>query len=387
MKNISFNDTLIDRIEIPQCDLNIDNKTRSNLFNWNGQFSPQFIEAILSKYSKPGFFVLDPFLGSGTVLAECARKGLQSFGVELNASAYFMAKTYEIVNLTPVERETVILTTDELVERLSVDNTIDCLTETISDCKDSIIKNTLSVLMVLLDIYNNTVTKDLVITKWEWLKQLVRSLPYSTATISARLGDARKLDLYDAVIDLLITSPPYINVFNYHQKYRKSVEALGYDVLDIARSEFGSNRKHRGNRLYTVIQYCIDMSLSMLEAMRVCKNGTRMIYVVGRESTVLGYSFCNSELIYNIATKVLGLKFKLRQERVFKNRYGQMIYEDILHFINGQIKTNKDTTIIGARSVAVEMLESKLCEDNKNHAYLTEAINNASKIKQSEVIQ
>lgn len=33
---------------------------------------------------------------------------------------------------------------------------------------------------------------------------------------------------------LLITSPPYINVFNYHQKYRRSVEALGYDVLAIA---------------------------------------------------------------------------------------------------------------------------------------------------------
>lgn len=30
----------IDKFSIPQCDLNIENKTRSNLFAWNGQFSP-----------------------------------------------------------------------------------------------------------------------------------------------------------------------------------------------------------------------------------------------------------------------------------------------------------------------------------------------------------
>lgn len=63
-----------------------------------------------------------------------------------------------------------------------------------------------------------------------------------------------------------------------------------------------------------------------------------MIYVVGRESSVLGYSFCNSELIYNIGKEIFDLKLLLRQERVFKNRYGQMIYEDIIHFENKNAK-------------------------------------------------
>lgn len=120
---------------------------------------------------------------------------------------------------------------------------------------------------------------------------------------------------------LLITSPPYINVFNYHQKYRRSVEALGYDVLAIAKNEFGSNRKNRGNRLLTVIQYCIDMALSFKEVIRTCRDGARMIYVVGRESNVLGYSFCNSRLIFEIATQIFEIPFLLRQERVFKNRF------------------------------------------------------------------
>ena len=54
------------------------------------------------------------------------------------------------------------------------------------------------------------------------------------------------------------------------------------------------------------------MALAINEAMRVCKYNARLIYVVGRESNVLGIPFCNSELIYIIGTKILqaGLNYK-----------------------------------------------------------------------------
>ena len=73
--------------------------------------------------------------------------------------------------------------------------------------------------------------------------------------------------------------------------------------------------------MLTVIQYCIDMALSFKEVIRTCRDGARMIYVVGRESNVLGYSFCNSRLIFEIATQIFEIPFLLRQERVFKNRF------------------------------------------------------------------
>ena len=41
-----FSEIPIDHYSIAQSELNIDNKTRSNLFTWNGQFSPQFIESV-----------------------------------------------------------------------------------------------------------------------------------------------------------------------------------------------------------------------------------------------------------------------------------------------------------------------------------------------------
>lgn len=384
-----FSSIPINHSEIPQGELNIDNKTRSNLFNWNGQFSPQFIEALLRKYAEKDFMVIDPFLGSGTTVSECARQGIEAYGTELNASAFFMAKTYECSNIALNDREELVSQVDRIIS--SIDNNDKILDVIISNanCNQGAIGNLLSTLIVVMDIYNNVVTMELVNIKWEWLKNLVVSLPYSGATISVNRGDSRKMLLDNSSADMLITSPPYINVLNYHQKYRRSVEILGYDVLRIARSEFGSNRKNRGNRFLTVIQYCIDMALSINEAIRVCKDNARMIYVVGRESSVLGYSFCNSELIYNIGTEIFGLGLILRQERVFKNRYGKMIYEDIIHFENRKgSKTYTEQEIAEkARKIAVRMLQVKLdiVPENKNTIFLKDAIRNSLKIKKSEV--
>src|SRR5438128_517596 len=79
-----FDGTPLDTTTIPQERLNIDNKERSNLFPWNGQFSPQLVEALLEAYAPARGFVLDPFLGSGTVLHEAGRRGHPAFGSEVN---------------------------------------------------------------------------------------------------------------------------------------------------------------------------------------------------------------------------------------------------------------------------------------------------------------
>ena len=140
--------------------------------------------------------------------------------------------------------------------------------------------------------------------------------------------------------------------------------------------------------MLTVIQYCIDMALSFDEAIRTCRDGARMIYVVGRESNVLGYPFCNSKLIFEIATQIFELPFLLRQERVFKNRFGQLIYEDILHFENSKTGFSlcDEEIISAARSIAVKMLFEKAQRfpDSKNIGFIAEAIKKSDKINRSE---
>lgn len=380
----------IDKISVPQCDLDIENKKRSNLFTWNGQFSPQFVETILNNYSQSGDVVLDPFAGSGTTLCEAARKGLAAYGTELNASAYYMAKTYELINRTMTERQSLICSVEHiLLNIVDVNEILPVILDAIQNNRDTDLANVLSTLIVLMDLFNNEKSISLLWKKWDCLKRILLEIPFSAATIKIDMGDARCMNCKDDTATLLITSPPYINVFNYHQKYRRSVEALGYDVLAIAKKEFGSNRKHRGNRLLTVIQYCMDMAMSFAEAIRTCKDGARMIYVVGRESNVLGYSFCNSQLIFEIATQIFELPFLIRQERVFTNRFGQRIYEDILHFENSKTDgiPNADDIIASARAIAVNMLieKTKTYPDSKNISFLFEAIERSKNINMSEV--
>lgn len=302
-----FEEIEINKTEIPEAALNIENRTRKNLFSWNGQFSPLFVKALLDKYAKPDQSVLDPFSGSGTVLVESARKNLAATGVELNPSAFYMSKTYEFCNLRSEEREKTLSILEETILQSGDERLLDNLKKLLLT-QNELLKTAVSCHIILMDLYNFEPTKERATLVFQKLHEIISELPYSNKKISAICGDVRT-ELYDCEnkFDIVLTSPPYINVFNYHQNYRKSVEFLGYDVLKIARKEFGSNRRNRGNRLLTVIEYCIDMALSISAILNKTNNDGRIIFVVGRTSTVLGYQFSNSAIIYDIFSKGVGL--------------------------------------------------------------------------------
>ena len=127
---VPFSKTEINRSDIDQSLLDIDQRSRTSLFAWNGQFSPQFIEALLEKYADSSSVVYDPFAGSGTVLTESARKGLSAYGVELNPAAYYMAKCNELCMLSSEERQAVIdAVGTSLASSLSYDNQEEALSE------------------------------------------------------------------------------------------------------------------------------------------------------------------------------------------------------------------------------------------------------------------
>jgi hypothetical protein len=281
--------------------LNIEEKNRSNLFAWRGQFSPQLVECLLDAYCLPGSVVLDPFAGSGTVLLEAALMSLPAYGFEINPAAWCFSKLYEFTNTDKERREHTlnelrdhlnrqfpfVLFSDGQVDPNVAETKIACIANFISDYA----KILCNALVVLLDVYNNPVTNSLVHSKFHALSDLVLQLPYSEQPIKADLQDARALPLEPGSVDFAITSPPYINVFNYHQNYRRSVELLGWDTLRVARSEIGSNRANRGNRFLTVVQYCVDMAHTVQELSRVIKKNGRAVFIVGHESRVLGVPF------------------------------------------------------------------------------------------------
>lgn len=359
----------LDSTEIPQALLDIENKDRSNPFPWNGQFSPQLVEVLLDRYAASNAVVLDPFAGSGTVLYEAGRKGLSAIGAEINPAAYLMAGAYQMMNLEPGRREKIVSEVDTLLkqafpERLPLffpaesNLTEKAIKEMLLSFQDKLGDTAtcrlLQSLIVRLDFFQPGLGNEKVLTVWNKLRTLVLGLPYSRNCIDVHNCDARTLPLADEAVDLVITSPPYINVFNYHQQYRASTEALGWDVLTVAKSEIGSNRKNRGNRFFTVVQYCLDLAQVLAHLSNLLRKSGRAIFVVGRESRVRGVPFYNGEIVGTLATRCTGFRLSLRQERVFKNRFGEMIYEDLLHFAPSLEKTADP--LPPARIVAEEIL-------------------------------
>ncbi len=367
---MGFYDTPIDTEQVDQKLLDIDERTRTSLFAWNGQFSPQFIEAMLRVYGCTGWVTYDPFAGSGTVVEESLRVGMGAIASELNPAPYHMAKIRSFAGINREERMALCDDVSEQISHVDEDDVPGQL-QRIHQKADGAKKDAIALLIVLCDFYKNNPSKKLIESKWNHILEIINNLVETDQLIDVKRADARHVPFADGEADLVLTSPPYINVMNYHQQYRRSVELLGYPVLEIARSEFGANRLNRGNRFLTVIEYTVDMGLAMRETSRVAKGNAQLIFVVGKESRVLGCPFCNSEIVWRVATEVLGMHGKLRQQRKFKNRFGKVITEDILHFYNTDCRSLTDDNVIAlcqkiARDALKHALETNELTEDRN---------------------
>lgn len=379
---------------IPQEKLDIIEKTRANLFAWRGQFSPQLIETILSFYCPSNSVILDPFVGSGTVLLEASYLSLEAYGFEINPAAYIMSHTYEFINDS--QKKEVLKNLRNIVDQEfplrifevsdQVENLVDKLQNTRNMLPDRS-KVLFDALVILLDVCNNKITQEFIQKKFLHLSNIITKLPYSQKPIRVGLSDARSLPLKNNQIDFVVTSPPYINVFNYHQNYRQSAEILGWDLLKIAKSEIGSNRANRSNRFYTVVQYCLDMGDILKELARVSKQQARIVLIVGQESNVLGVPFYNADIIEKIGVKTKLFQKVLRQKRKFKNKFGKVIIEDIINFINLNNQVSQEVIEQISREVAFEVLESsRLFVSSENQLCLESAIAKVNNIQKTPIL-
>jgi hypothetical protein len=159
-------------------------------------------------------------------------------------------------------------------------------------------------------------------------------------------GDARRLNLADCSIDLVLTSPPYLNAIDYMRCSKFSLVWMGYTVdelRDIRAKSVGTEAsiKEAVNAPWVkalirqlglkpalssrdqglLATYVWDMSQALSEVSRVLRRGGRAVYVVG-DSTIKGTYIRNSAIVSTVAQQHgLGLVFRQSRALPANRRY------------------------------------------------------------------
>lgn len=153
-----------------------------------------------------------------------------------------------------------------------------------------------------------------------------------------RSGDARALPLSDGSVDLVLTSPPYLNAIDYIRCSKFSLIWTGYNVSELRslRSEsIGAevskdglleddeinaivgalnlqpklDSRHKG----ILARYIDDMRSAIKEVGRVLSRGGKAIYVIG-ENTIRG-TYVRTSVIISMLAEIAGLRLKERRAR------------------------------------------------------------------------
>lgn len=289
------------------------------------KFPPQLPKQILLSFSKQGETVLDPFCGSGTTMVEARLQGVNSVGVDVNGLACLLSK----VKSTPLSLEQCLLierTMQEIanesfywqmgnkqsvqlpniegLEHWFQTNVAEELTilrqkiETIfdNDVKD-FFKVVLSSIIVRVsnqesdtrfaainkNIPDNFALKIFLEKVNEFYKRMKNfsEAAKNKATIKVFNADSRDISFLDSEsFDLIITSPPYANTYDYYLYHKFRKRWLDLDVAFAQYNEIGSRREFSSLKKSTE-KWIEDLQKSFSEMSRVLKAGRQAFIVIG----------------------------------------------------------------------------------------------------------
>lgn len=162
------------------------------------------------------------------------------------------------------------------------------------------------------------------------------SSSFSMPSATALSGDARQLPLADSSIDLVLTSPPYLNAIDYFRCSKFSLIWMGHSIgslrslraasvgterglnsnetsIDDVVRDMGLPSTFCGRNAAILRRYVSDMQRSTSEVARVLRIGGRAVYVVG-ENTIRGTFVQNATVVAAVA-RLSGLRLLSRQSR------------------------------------------------------------------------
>jgi hypothetical protein len=340
------------------------------------RMAPEIVCSIVKK-SKRSLRVLDPMMGSGTVVALAQSRDHKAIGIDIDPLAALITSVWT----SPVQAQAVRKAATKVLSRAQslaigtraadsfptvdvetrkfIRYWFDCrsrrqlmaLSSAINQIKDRSIKNLLWCAFSRLIIAKKGASRalDLVHSRphrhfkkapvlpfskfEEAIESVLNNVPSGPRVRRAdiRLGDARKTMIKSRSIDLVLTSPPYLNAIDYMRCSKFSLVWMGYTVAQIRQLRAESVGTEVGlpivrddeislvinklrlsalpNRQRALVSaYIVDMRAAIAEVARVLVPGGRAFYVVG-ENTVRGVYVRNSTILRLLAVGC-GLSFE-----------------------------------------------------------------------------
>ncbi|MEO8289989.1 MAG: DNA methyltransferase [Gaiellaceae bacterium] len=317
-----------------------------------GKFVPQLAEVFLRRYAAPGQLVWDPFAGSGTTLVEASAFGARAAGCDVSAFNCMLMR----VKTAPYDPAALLAD----VVRLSAREKPGKASGASKYLRQWFAPRALSELFAFRELISGTTYPELwqvvlsrsarsarlarhddldfpaepVLGEYfchkhrrvcrpvgeaeKFLRRYVRDAVQrvqefadarSDAAVSVLHGDARTLDP-PGPVDLVLTSPPYPGLIDYHEQHAYAYELLGLERRDD--DEIGRGVKG----------YCEDIAAVLVRARQGLRRGGKIVIVVN-----------DRRGLYDGILAAAGLRLEDRLLRHVNRRTGRRkgeFYEEVL---------------------------------------------------------
>jgi DNA modification methylase len=333
----------------------VDNQNKNSTYYSHGfhpypaKYTPQLVNKFFNLYCKRGFIILDPFCGSGTTLVEGVLNGMDSVGIDLNPIAYIISRAKsnhysaeEIKSIRDFISEIQPQPTNGLFTDLNCNINDETSIPDFPNRKHWFQENVsyeLAILKKKIDKIESINIKDLlycafskIIVKVSNQDSEVRYtakkknhpdgivLSSFVNTVSNYLqvlssnehivgakAEVHNGDTYEVLkkysdnhFDFVITSPPYINTFDYYLYHKQRMFWLGFDHRPVRQKEIGNHHRIDTKKFDVAKAEYIDSMIQIMnELSRVTKPDSYFVMVIG-DGIVEGTTIDMSQVIVEI---------------------------------------------------------------------------------------
>jgi hypothetical protein len=297
------------------------------LFPYRGKFHPQMIKALINIMGlKAGDIILDPMMGSGTVLIEASLMGIRSIGVDASPFCRFMTQVkYNALRMPQKPLDKAMKSARQLFELFSLNagmpvsgskirngsgkSAVAGINESIAAFSSNVMPRLSGIigdvprqvldflLLAYLDSagYSERSKRKSPVDQFEAIleryvfvaKKIQHVLKGSESMLSEadiRQGDARSLELQNNHVDGILFSPPYSFAIDYLANDSFHLNVMGENIHQLREKMVGLRGKTVKEKY---AHYIEDMNKVLAECARVLKPDRFCTIIIGTNDNQL----------------------------------------------------------------------------------------------------